>query len=252
MLNSSLQVVQKAQLVKFAEASETILDVDAMIAQIKEARRDYLQSSHTFARHPHMHRAILTNNTDSVALMLELKGSPEQLSNCSGRLTAFQTAVATGNLDAARLLLAAKADVNFCMRSQKGNLFRTGLRQTQEKLRKIQLKMDKVADDIDELKGRTLLSLQDQASEKLKLTRRYHGESQGPSHFSVSFCFCLCLFLTLSHFLSLAFSLFLLPHHVYVCIQSNMFVHTYLHRTQPAQSTRQRGEKNTNGAEGTC
>jgi len=223
-----------AQLMIFAEASENILDVDAMIAQIKEARRDYLQSGQPFARHPHIHRAILTNNTDSVVLMLELKGSPEQLSNCSGRLTAFQTAVASGNLDAARLLLAAKADVNFCLRSQKGDLLRSVLRQTQEKLRKIQFKMDKVADDIDELKGRTLLSLQDQVSEKLKLARRYHGESQGPSHFSLSPS--NSLYLSLSPFLC------------FYCL-----IMTYnMHRAQPAQSTRQRGEKNTNGAEGTC
>jgi ankyrin repeat protein len=94
-----------------------------------------------FHDHPPLHRAILVNDHDSLVRLLSLGASAEQGSNVGEQLSAFQTAVISGNLDATRLFLQAGADINFCFNSESITI-RKGLRAQFLEITKIQQQID--------------------------------------------------------------------------------------------------------------
>ena len=85
-----------------------------LLHRIKSGRIVQRFDRKPFADHPAMHRAILTNDTDTLIKLLDHGSKPEQGSNVADQLSAFQVAVLTGNLDAVRVMLQAGADVDFC------------------------------------------------------------------------------------------------------------------------------------------
>jgi len=129
-------------------------DRKRLLRRIQQGRELAHYAERPFFDHPPLHRAILVNDNATIIRLIQLGAKPEQGSNVGEKLSAMQTAVISGNLDAARLFLQAGADVDFCFNGQANTI--------RKALRKLFSKMTKIQQDIDVLKVKISNSLDEE------------------------------------------------------------------------------------------
>jgi hypothetical protein len=127
----TLRLIQNRPLVKQQE----------LLRRIKLGWELQAFSIRAFHDHPPLHRAILVNDHDTIVRLLSLGASAEQGSNVGEQLSAFQTAVISGNMDATRLFLQVGADINFCFNSESITISK-GLRAQFLEITKVQQQID--------------------------------------------------------------------------------------------------------------
>ena len=135
--------------------SWNITNQKKLLHQIENAKHVDLVRRRAFGDHPPLHRAVLVGDTQALLAMLNKGSSPQQMSNVSGKLSAFQVAVMTGNADAVQVLINAGANVEYCSNDKS---IRVGKRlhgefqkmiKIQQQIDVLKVKMSESADEDD-------------------------------------------------------------------------------------------------------